>query len=165
MITTILGIVAALFAGTTIWAFVFWRKEKRRYEANTTKTEEEAKQSASETKLAETNVDNSIFRGLKEQIEFYLLMAKQSNDNYNELLTRYTTIMEENIVQKQTIKEYEYRFKEMERRVTGMEKTITLQSPRIKYAEELICEKTECESREPILGKFEHKKEADEKSM
>lgn len=153
----IYGALAALFAGTTIWAFVFWRKEKRRYEADTMKREEAAKQSIVETKQAEVNVDTSVFHGLKEQIEFYLLMAKQSNANYEELLTRYSSIMEENIVQKQTIKEYEYRFTEMDRRVTGMEKTINHQSPRLKYAEGLICEKAECSDRIPTIGTYNHK--------
>lgn len=155
----IFGILATLFAGTTIWAVIFWRKEKRRYEADTKKSEEEAKQSASETKQSEVNVDTSIFRGLKEQLEFYLLMAKQSNENYEELLSKYSVILDENINQKQTIKEYEFRLLKMERRVSGMEKVINSQNPRIKYAEGLICENRICSERIPEIGTFQHKNE------
>lgn len=149
-VTIILSVFSALFMGVSIFQFIFFRKERRRYEADTKKREEEAKQSEAGTKQAEAETDSKVFANYKEQMEFFL-------EKYNEALADKVALMGENFDLKQKIKEYEYRFESYDRKINGMQKIIETSIIRTKFAEDKICIKEDCSERIPSLGTYKHK--------
>lgn len=151
-VTIILSVFSALFMGVSIFQFIFFRKEKRRYEADTKKREEEAKQSEAGTKQAEAETDSKVFANYKEQMEFFL-------EKYNEALADKVALMGENFDLKQKIKEYEYRFESYDRKLNGMQRVLDNSILRTKYAEDKLCVREECKERIPELGTYKHKED------
>jgi hypothetical protein len=138
--------------GVSIFQFIFFRKEKRRYEADTKKREEEAKQSEAGTKQADAEADSKIFSNYKEQMDFFL-------EKYNEAMAEKIVLMDENFDMKQKIKEYEYRFESYDRKLSGMQKVLENSILRTKYAEDKLCVREECKERIPELGTYKHKED------
>ena len=156
-ITVILSIISTLLAGVSIFQFIFFRKEKRRYEADTRKREEEAKQSEAGTRTADAEADSKIFANYRVQMDFFLA-------EHNKVLGEKFDLMNENFDLKQKMKEYDYKFASQDRKLSGMQKTIESSILRTKYAEDNICIKTECPLRVPSLGTFKHKEKEDERT-
>ena len=151
-LSLIFGIISALLMGVSIFQFIFFRKEKRRYEADTKKREEEAKQSEAGTKQAEAETDSKIFANYKDQMDYFL-------EKYNEAMAEKVALMGENFDLKQKIKEYEYRFESYDRKISGMQRIVDNSILRTKYAEDKICIREECTERIPNLGTYKHKED------
>ena len=165
-LSLIFGIVSALLMGVSIFQFIFFRKEKRRYEADTKKREEEAKQSEAGTKQAEAETDSKVFANYKEQMDFFI-------EKYNESMAEKIALMDENFSLKQKSKEDNYRIDTLERKVAGIQRTVEenikrynamsvemeLIAKRANYAESNICLNHECTERIPTLGTFKQKED------
>lgn len=82
MSETLLGIIASLFLGVNILQFLFWRKTKRKYEAETAKTEVETEQAKND--LHQDQYDYVNEQLSKIQQEYYDLAAR-----YRETMTQH----------------------------------------------------------------------------
>lgn len=151
-ISLIFGLISTALAGGIIFQFIFFRKERRRYEADTKKREEEAKQSEAGTKQAGAEADSKIFANYRDQMEFFLA-------EHNKVLGEKFDLMNENFDLKQKMKEYDYKFASQDRKISGMQRIIDNSILRTKYAEDNICIKTECLQRIPSLGTFKYKED------
>jgi len=162
----VFGLISTLLTSGLIFQFVFFRKEKRRYEADTKKREEEAKQSEAGTKQADAEADSKIFANYKEQMDFFI-------EKYNESMAEKIALMDENFSLKQKSKEDNYRIDTLERKVAGIQRTVEenikrynamsaemeLIAKRANYAESNICLNHECTERIPTLGTFKQREE------
>ena len=148
----IFGLISTLLTSGLIFQFIFFRKEKRRFEADTKKREEEAKQSEAGTKQADAEADSKIFANYRDQMEFFLA-------EHNKVLSEKFDLMNENFDLKQKMKEYDYKFASQDRKISGMQRIIDSSILRTKYAEDNICIRTECGERIPQLGTFKHKED------
>lgn len=148
----VLGIISMVLTASNIWQFIFYRKEKRKYEAETLKTEEEATQAG--------------FTNYKERLDYFFEVN-------NKIVEANMNLREENFEFRQKIKEYEYRFERYERKFQGMQRVIDENikksndlaskiseiSVRAAYAEDKICLNTGCVKRVPTLGTFNKKED------
>ena len=82
MSETLLSIIATLFLGVNVFQFIFWRKTKRKYEAETAKAEAEAGQA--QTDLHQDQYDYVNEQLSKIQKEYYDLAAR-----YRETMTQH----------------------------------------------------------------------------
>lgn len=138
--------------GVSIFQFIFFRKERRRYEADTKKREEEAKQSEAGTRSADADAESKEFLNFKEQYEFFLdLLKKKDIENFE--------LKSKNFDLEQKIKEDNYRFESLERKIAGLQKVVDIYIFRTKHAETNICLNLECDKRVPELGTYKHKED------
>ena len=102
---TILGIVAALFAGVSIWQFINFRRYKAKYAAEAEKDTaeaEESKQSALERRLASLEAlyesQGAVIDGLRKEI-LTITTEKYASDKRNVELTAQVNSLEEKVAQ------------------------------------------------------------------
>ena len=67
MSDTLLGILVALFGGTSIWQFVWYRSTKRKYEAEAEQALAEARKSNADARSQEINNSQDAYESLYEQ--------------------------------------------------------------------------------------------------
>lgn len=84
----LLGIITSLLAGMNVLQFIFWRKTKRKYEAETAKTEVETEQA--KTDLHQDQYDYVNEQLSKIQQEYYDLAAR-----YRETMTKHLMEIDE----------------------------------------------------------------------
>lgn len=130
---TILAIISSLFAGTTIFQFIFFRAQRKKASA-------EASQEGA--KADGLNLDN--IRSLLELQGKQLLEAEKRNGE----------LSKENDILRQKLREYDYKLEQFERKIKGMERIISSEIARRSYAEHHICLNLDCKNRKPGLGEF-----------
>lgn len=134
---TILAIISSLFAGTTIFQFIFFRSQRKKASA-------EAEQEGA--RADGLNLEN--IRSLLE------LQGKQLLDSEK----RNGELSKENDILRQKLREYDYKLEQFERKIKGMERIISSEIARREYAEKHICLNLECKDRIPTLGEYRVKK-------
>ena len=134
---TILAIISSLFAGTTIFQFIFFRSQRKKASA-------EAEQEGA--RADGLNLEN--IRSLLE------LQGKQLLDSEK----RNGELSKENDILRQKLREYDYKLEQFERKIKGMERIISSEIARREYAEKYICLNLECKDRIPTLGEYRVKK-------
>ena len=115
---TILAIISSLFAGTTIFQFIFFRAQRKKASA-------EASQEGA--KADGLNLEN--IRNLLELQGKQLLEAEKRNGE----------LSKENDILRQKLREYDYKLEQFERKIKGMERIISTEIARRSYAEHHIC--------------------------
>ena len=130
---TILAILSSLFAGTTIFQFIFLRSQRKKVSA-------EASQEGA--KADGLNLEN--IRNLLELQGKQLLESEKRNGE----------LSKENEMLRQKLREYDYKLEQFERKIKGMERIISTEIARRSYAEHHICLNLDCKDRKPGLGEF-----------
>lgn len=130
---TILAIISSLFAGTTIFQFIFIRSQRKKLSA-------EASQEGA--KADGLNLDN--LRSYIELQNKQLLAVEERNGE----LSKKNNILE------QKLREYDYKLEQFERKIKGMERIISSEIARRSYAEHHICLNLDCRDRKPGLGEY-----------
>ncbi len=132
----LLGILAPLLATTTIIQLFTIKSQKEK--AKISVKEEEAK------------VDALNLANMKEALAIKgetMVMVERANK----------VLMGENQELGRKIREYDYKLVEVERKISGMERTITEEIARRSFAENNICLDIDCQKRVPKIGEFNTK--------
>lgn len=130
---TLLAIISSLFAGTTIFQFIFIRSQRKKVAA-------EASQEGA--KADGLNLEN--IRSLLELQGKQLLESEKRNGE----------LSKENDSLRQKLREYDYKLEQFDRKIKGMERVVSSEIARRKFAESNICFKKGCNEREPGLGEY-----------
>lgn len=131
----LLGILAPLLATTTIIQLFTIKSQKEK--AKISVKEEEAK------------VDALNLANIKEALTIKgetMVMVERANK----------VLMGENQELGKKIREYDYKLGEVERKISGMERTITEEIARRSFAENNICLDRDCQKRVPKIGEFKY---------
>lgn len=138
--TILLGIVSTFFSGVSIFQFVTIKSLKREKAA-------EAKIKEAQAREGEASADSLNLSNLEKYLEVMgSQLVKSQEENQN--------LREQNLVYSKDLAELRYQLSVVERRITGMQKTIDAEISRRKYAEKNICEREGCSQRLPELGTF-----------
>ena len=138
--TIILGIVSTFFSGVSIFQFVTIKSLKREKAA-------EAKIKEAQAREGEASADSLNLSNLEKYLEVMgsqLIKSQEENQR----------LREQNLVYTKDLAELRYQLSVVERRITGMQKTIDAEISRRKYAEKNICEREGCSQRIPEIGTF-----------
>ena len=136
----LLGIVSTFFSGVSIFQFVTIKSLKREKAA-------EAKIKEAQAREGEASADSLNLSNLEKYLEVMgSQLVKSQEENQN--------LREQNLVYSKDLAELRYQLSVVERRITGMQKTIDAEISRRKYAEKNICERDGCSQRLPELGTF-----------
>lgn len=130
---TLLAIISSLFAGTTIFQFIFIRSQRKKVAA-------EASQEGA--KADSLNLEN--IRSLLELQGKQLLESEKRNGE----------LSKENDSLRQKLREYDYKLEQFDRKIKGMERVVSSEIARRIFAESNICFKKSCDEREPGLGEY-----------
>ena len=132
------------------------------YKAKKGKAEAETKGSQAEAKGADLTVGDQALATLKSmQIYFHetLGMYVEKLHTKDDIIDKNETVIYE---MRSKMKEYDYMFESLERKVNGLQEQYTIEKSKKHYAEGFACVHTDCKLRRPILGTFNEKKEVDE---
>lgn len=156
LVQLIFGLSISLLAGTNIWQFFFIRKTRREIESKARLAEENVN-------IAEENVKKLSFTNYKENIEY--LYNKYTNilrDNID-LKELNASLLSKNALLEQKIKADTYKFEDIERRLSGVQKRIDENArfyqemkDRVLFAEHTICLNSDCPNRHPKKGTYKY---------
>ena len=130
---TILAIISSLFAGTTIFQFIFIRSQRKKI--------------AAEASQEGAKADGLNLSNIKEMLELQGKQLVESEKRNGEL-------SKENDILRQKLREYDYKLEQFERKVKGVERVVGIEIARRIFAENNICLRKGCDEREPELGAY-----------
>ena len=156
LVQLIFGFAIALLAGTNVWQFFFIRKTRREMESKARLAEENVN-------LAEENVKKMSFTNYKENIDYlYDKYTSILRDNID-LKTINASLLSKSALLQQKIKEDAYKFDDIERRLSGVQKRIEENAKfyqeikdRMLFAEDTICLNSDCPNRNPKKGTYKY---------
>lgn len=125
--------LSPLFIGVSIFQFLFFRSWKKKFKAGT--NQEVAKADG-------MNLDN-LSKYIKMQGD-ELIKTTMDRDNF----------IQENLILKTKLSEYDFKLMEMDRKVRGVQNTIATEISQRQYAEKHICLNLQCRERVPALGTY-----------
>lgn len=141
--TIVLGIFTTIFSGVSLFQFFTIKSLKREKAA-------EAKIKEAQAREGEASADSLNLSNLEKYLEVMgSQLVKSQEENLN--------LREQNLVYSKDLAELRYQLSVVERRITGMQKTIDAEISRRKYAEKNICEREGCSQRIPEIGTFKPK--------
>lgn len=154
METTLLGILASLFAGVNIFQLLFIRSQRKKAGAEASKVSAEAYQEeAKGDGLSLNNIKN--YNDMRDDLliktEKRNHELQDQNDSLTQKLRDYDRKLED------FERDNDYKLKEFERKIQGMQKTISHEIARRTYAENNICLNLPCKDRIPKIGTYNHK--------
>lgn len=148
--TIVLGIFTTIFSGVSLFQFFTIKSLKREKAA-------EAKIKEAQAREGEASADSLNLSNLEKYLEVMgsqLIKSQEENQR----------LREQNLVYTKDLAELRYQLSVVERRITGMQKTIDAEISRRKYAEKNICEREGCSQRIPEIGTFKPKNNHESKS-
>lgn len=150
-LTTIISIVASLFAGTTIFQFFSLRSMRKKMSAEANKVSAEAEQEGA-------RADGLKLDNLNKFIEIqgaHLVEAVKLNGIKDNIIDTLTVKLREYDSNFENFKRAnEYQIEVLTRKVKGLEKVVSREIIRREYAEKHICLNMDCKDRIPKLGEF-----------
>lgn len=150
-LTTIISIVASLFAGTTIFQFFSLRSMRKKMSAEANKVSAEAEQEGA-------RADGLKLDNLNKFIEIqgaHLVEAVKLNGIKDNIIDTLTIKLREYDSNFENFKRAnEYQIEVLTRKVKGLEKVVSREIVRREYAEKHICLNMDCKDRIPKLGEF-----------
>lgn len=154
METIILSILSTLFAGTTLWQFVFFRSYKKKNSAEASKAEVEVEKAVAEVSQEEAKADRLHLENIQTVMSMREGMLIKTLEENKQLVKENEELRKIVDDFRHVTREFEYRFGDYDRKIKGMEKIIREEIARRSYAEGHICLNLPCKDRIPKLGQF-----------